>query len=423
MTNRPVSATIVWTGLVGLAAGTAAIFALHGWEQAGHLKTLAVILAATVPMVAIEVLVRKVHQAPTSGLAARPVNPLNLARIGQKLVGFWLTLCVIAAAYWLMPEYAGDYYEPFRQAVVFVLPGLVILSPIYIWYVDRRQVEPEDSYVEVFRLAFGRKPPHWDGLRNFAVSWLVKGFFLPLMFIFLNDSLRDVWSRPAIPSFADYGQFYEYFYTLFFLWDVLLAALGYMMTLRLLDSHIRSAEPTMLGWVVCLACYPPFWSLIGSNYFAYENDDLYWGHFFASMPALYITWATLILLLVGVYVWATTMFGIRFSNLTHRGIITAGPYRWVKHPAYLSKNISWWLISVPFLTTTGPVQALQASLLLLGVNFIYYMRAVTEERHLARDPVYRAYQAYMAEHGLGAILRRRLGLGKPATASETPPAE
>ena len=39
------------------------------------------------------------------------------------------------------------------------------------------------------------------------------------------------------------------------------------------------------------------------------------------------------------------MFSFRFSNLTHRGIITSGPYRFTKHPSYVSKNIAWSFVS------------------------------------------------------------------------------
>jgi hypothetical protein len=54
-----------------------------------------------------------------------------------------------------------------------------------------------------------------------------------------------------------------------------------------------------------------------------------------------------------IYVWSTAVFGLRFSDLTHRGIITNGPYRWVKRPAFLTKNLSWWMISVPFIAGAG----------------------------------------------------------------------
>jgi protein-S-isoprenylcysteine O-methyltransferase Ste14 len=123
-----------------------------------------------------------------------------------------------------------------------------------------------------------------------------------------------------------------------------------------------------------------------------------------------VVWGTAILVLVGIYLLATVAFGLRFSNLTNRGIITSGPYRWVKHPAYLSKNLSWWLISVPFVAGAGWVVAVQSCALLVCVNLVYFLRAKTEERHLRADPAYRDYEAFIAEHGLVAVLRRAIGM-------------
>ena len=40
------------------------------------------------------------------------------------------------------------------------------------------------------------------------------------------------------------------------------------------------------------------------------------------------------------------------------------------------------------------------------VNLIYYLRAVTEERHLMQDPVYREYSEYIRQHGLFSFLRK-----------------
>ena len=128
------------------------------------------------------------------------------------------------------------------------------------------------------------------------------------------------------------------------------------------------------------------------------------------MPALHIAWGSVILLCQCVYALSTVMFGLRFSNLTNRGIITSGPYRWVKHPAYLSKCLSFWLIGVPFFPDLGWEAAVEQSLLLLMVCGLYVARAITEERHLARDPDYRAYQAFISEHGLFARCRRILPL-------------
>jgi protein-S-isoprenylcysteine O-methyltransferase Ste14 len=104
--------------------------------------------------------------------------------------------------------------------------------------------------------------------------------------------------------------------------------------------------------------------------------------------------------LLFIYALCTVSFGLRFSNLTHRGIITSGPYRFTKHPAYWSKNLSWWLVSVPFVSEFGWKMALRNCCILGLVNLIYYARARTEERHLSRDPTYVAYALWMNEHGL-----------------------
>jgi len=103
---------------------------------------------------------------------------------------------------------------------------------------------------------------------------------------------------------------------------------------------------------------------------------------------------------MAIYSLSTITFGIRFSNLTHRGILTNGPYRFTKHPAYVSKNIGWWMVSVPFLSQMGAADALRHSALLLALNIIYGLRAYTEERHLSRDPVYREYALWMDQHGM-----------------------
>src|SRR5699024_9622487 len=122
-------------------------------------------------------------------------------------------------------------------------------------------------------------------------------------------------------------------YHFVFLVDLVFVCIGYSLTLRILDGHIRSAEPSLLGWGVTLICYQPFWSLIGGQYLAYSPDGLGWGAWLAG-SALAGVWPVLILILLFFYVWASASFGLRFSNLTHRGILTNGPYRFTKHPAY-----------------------------------------------------------------------------------------
>ena len=155
----------------------------------------------------------------------------------------------------------------------------------------------------------------------------------------------------------------------------------------------------MFGWVVALACYQPFWSLFGRQYLAYDTSYT-WGAWLWNMPVLYVIWGTGILGFTAIYVWSTAIFGARFSNLTHRGIITNGPYRWTKHPAYIAKNLSYWMIAVPFMAQGTADEALRHCLLLLGVNGLYTLRAKTEEWHLSRDSDYVAYAVWIKDHGL-----------------------
>ena len=175
--------------------------------------------------------------------------------------------------------------------------------------------------------------------------------------------------------------------------------MGYLLTLRLADTHVRSAEPTLFGWVVALACYEPFWFLMERQYLQYQGK-LDWLQWLADSPLLATLWGAMIVSLVMIYAWATVIFCTRFSNLTHRGIITNGPYRYTRHPAYLAKNLSWWLISIPFIVQDSMTDALRHCLMLLLLNALYALRAWTEERHLSQDPQYMQYAAWIRRHGL-----------------------
>jgi protein-S-isoprenylcysteine O-methyltransferase Ste14 len=106
------------------------------------------------------------------------------------------------------------------------------------------------------------------------------------------------------------------------------------------------------------------------------------------------------------WIYAISPFGLRFSNLTNRGIITSGGFRWIKHPSYISKNLFWWLIYIPFVTYGPPREAVKNCAILLLINGIYYCRAKSEEKHLSENPKYIAYSKWIDQHGLLAILKK-----------------
>jgi protein-S-isoprenylcysteine O-methyltransferase Ste14 len=58
----------------------------------------------------------------------------------------------------------------------------------------------------------------------------------------------------------------------------------------------------------------------------------------------------------------------------------------VRHPAYIAKNLAWWIGALPTLYvafSSGDARVAGYSLLALcGWTTIYALRAITEERHL-----------------------------------------
>lgn len=364
----------------------------------------------------VELLGVRTYLNQATGLAGKNLRSPDFKRVAVRLLGLLLTFGIIAVVYWLFPEYHGSFYQPFwdfLQALAFPVGLLVI--PYFVW-TDMRLADPHDSYwhlgmVPVLLLS-GRSLDEIDrpALKSHFMGWAVKAFFLPLMMNYLSGEVRALGNSLTGFIANPNGGGYQFLYDLSYTVDLLFCVVGYTITLRLFDSHIRSTEPTAFGWLIALLCYQPFYSVIGSMYLHYD-DSVFWDNWLSSIPVLKNMWAGAIIMLLFIYGLSTVAFGLRFSNLTYRGVITSGPYRFTKHPAYVSKNLSWWLISVPWTWPTGGHwhEALRNCCLLGLLNLIYYLRARTEENHLSlRDPDYVAYALWMNEHGALAWLGKLL---------------
>ena len=294
--------------------------------------------AAAIPILFFDVLVLKVHRRETTGIDwDKPFTP-SFERLATKLLGFAATLAPFALAYWAFPEYQGSFYDPFYGLFKHFWIGLLFGTIFYFTLVDGHMREPQDSYWQVGRVLLGKG----TGGRHFEIAnhyrgWLVKAFFFPLMFVWLNNSTHNVVNfNLSNASWANLRA-YDFLYDFIFFIDLLFTTVGYALCFRPIDTHIRTAEPTMLGWCVALFCYEPFFSgLFEQKYVKYGGPGF--GSWLSDHPELRWTWAIAILALITIYVLATIAFGVRFSNLTHRGILTNGPYRFTKHPAYVSKK-------------------------------------------------------------------------------------
>ncbi len=416
---RPRSAVGHGVGIAGLVGLGSWLVVARAYGLDGPSSALVAAAACGVPMVLWSVVIERVQERPSTGLDLALRRPwretLDLST--TKLAGLWATWAVIAAIYWVGRWYAFGGYPWAMGVLTAALPALLALSVPYTLWIDRRMVSPRDGCWHMGAAVTGR----WAQvdrarLADHARSWAVKGFFLAFMLSIVPGGFRQIIATPVADMVAGPVALANVLIAGMFVVDVMFATVGYMLTLRPLDAHIRSAEPTVAGWVAALICYPPFALMrpgpagtADSLYYAgplhYETGTGYWGEWLAGAPALLWANAALLVALTAFYAWATVAFGLRFSNLTHRGILTHGPYALTRHPAYLSKNLFWWFSTMPFLAA-APADAVRNTVLMALVSGVYYWRARTEERHLGRDPAYRAYFDWMEARGAWPRLTR-----------------
>ncbi len=408
--SLPPSCTASWVNFTGFCGFLVAVFILRRVEGLDIAAAMLIsLMAIAVPMMVLELWRRCSFQRTSSGLDFSAQPDVNLTRVAVKLLGFYLTIGVVALLYWLLKDYHSGFYQGFWVVLEMALPVFLIAALPYFLWIDRYLKQPKDGYWQAGMFFLGRwRELDRAMLGQYALGWLVKAFYIPLMLVMFSQSLTYLLHADFNEVFSGAQPLYVFFFECSFLIDLLYACIGYALTVRLLDSHIRSTEPTMRGWVFALICYEPFWTITYGTYLTYNSDNYNWGNWLEAEPKLYAIWATLIILLLVIYAASSATFGLRFSNLTHRGVLTNGPYRYCKHPAYVAKNITWWLIAVPFIVDSTAWDAVRDSVLLLGVNYIYFMRARTEERHMSWDPVYRQYAMAMNERSIFSGLAKRL---------------
>jgi protein-S-isoprenylcysteine O-methyltransferase Ste14 len=363
--------------------------------------------------------------------------------IWQRAVYRWMAVSVVMAALLVMytqhPYYRNAQFTPFKTVYppfffMWLAVGVFYVKATLEKFHERRYVM-RDSGLHLIMLAKAwQQKRFWRIAKNRRVKTtllgiIVKGFFTPLMIGFFTghlNSIQRAWlshkhlasidyktppgtglfdalgmwwqhvgSRFAdfVPNLHDIAAFIQPWdwsrpdfswglglaYDCIFAVDCGWALFGYATESRWLGNKTRSVEPTAFGWAVCLACYPPFNNVLGT-YLPLDN-----GPQIVTGETAQLALRAGTVFLFAIYAAATVSFGFRFSNLTNRGIVSRGPYRFVRHPAYLCKCSAWWLEHIPTMTPTKGFFLT----LLCGV---YALRAWTEERHLGMDPEYREYK-------------------------------
>jgi len=438
----PASDVSPWVGLVGVAAlfgwiafarlwpEIAAAFDSPGPRSAlsGPNSALVAMIVTGLAMAAWSIFVDKVHRHPSTGIdwsRPRPLAAVIEVSV-TKLVGLWITWLVIAAFYCLGRWYWDGQSLFAMRVLALAAAPMVVLSVPYVLWLDRFLVVPRDHAWHFGAMLIGREPWEAGEVKRHWRAWIIKGFFSAFMISILPPGFAAVVEADLGAIATDPVRLGTVLFELLFVVDVQIGTVGYLLTLRPLDAHIRSGNPFLAGWVAALICYPPFvYGFMGQNgIIQYEYQAAGWGYWLAGHDALLWAWASGLVILTAIYAWATVAFGVRFSNLTYRGVLTNGPYRYTRHPAYLSKNLFWWFSAMPFLVTTGSVLEGVRNAVFLGIiSAIYYWRARTEEAHLlAEDAKYREYHAWMAKHGLvTAPLSRALAWVCPRHLQAQPP--
>lgn len=408
-----VSAVVGLAGVAGLAAWVlicrkwAAISLALGLPgphapMDGPYASLAALLFSGLPMVLVSLLVDKVHRRPSTGIEwSKPRALGEIVDISiTKLAGLWGTWAIIGALYCLARWYWRGQYLFAMEVIGAAAIPLFVLSVPYVLWLDRVLVNPRDGAWQFGAMLIGREPFDREEVWAHLRAWAVKGFFCAFMISILPFGFRSIVNLNVHAILGHPADMARWLTECLFLVDVQIAMVGYLVTMKPLDAQIRTANPFLGGWLAALICYPPFILMGEGGVLDYHPGTSDWAFWMRDHPVLLWAWGGWLVFLTGVYAWATVAFGIRFSNLTYRGVITNGPYRFTRHPAYLSKNLFWWSATLPFLVTTGSaVDAIRNTAILGLVSAVYYWRARTEEKHLlGEDAKYREYYAWVGEN-------------------------
>lgn len=324
------------------------------------------------------------------------LNSINNTRVKSKVVIILLQLVVIYLYAFTVTQVGFTSYATFVNDLFLSFPCLIILTVVYVHFVDRRLLEPEDEYAKMGKMLNRETPVDKKVLKYFILKTAVKAFFVPFMYTGFLGNL-SLLLNTAWQFNADAISLLLFNFGISI--DMLIGIFGYLFSSAIINNKIIDTESNLLGWVFALLCYPPlFWIMHKVND---QQDSLTWSDILPHNSLIFWIVFLVINLTWVVYWLATFEFGMTFSNLSYRRLIDKGVYRYTKHPAYISKNLYWWLYTLPFMGITFISLEWWKNILgLTFVSLIYYGRAKSEERHLMKFAEYRAYSYKIEKRGI-----------------------
>lgn len=381
---RPASVVPIADGLVGLTALSIAWSVVMWLRPPVLLATWVVLLATALPMLQRELARQRPQPVPRS--AAAPLK--------------WLAGFLLAAAPFALIHGQHTSLIVWLMAWIIIAPAFAIRLGL--------EARRNGSISGAFPSELGKALLPFDRarLRTLAASarlWGLKAFFIPLYAMSLYALLNLAYANPLSSPVAWLTLAVTYAYTI----DLSFGLSGYLMASNSLVPTIRSTQTRLTGWIVCLLCYGPVMSH-WPDFEAVVLREISWPATLTGDPLLLAAAAAMLALLV-LYVWATVCFGLRFCNLSNRGLISHGPYRLMKHPAYFAHAANAWIITLVFMPAAGIELSLSQLLVPVAFTLLYWLRSVTEEQHMREDPDYVAYADWIDRNGLVARARRLLG--------------
>ena len=320
-----------------------------------------------------------------------------------------LGVAAVFGLWWLFwGEYGLPHYRPLWVGAKLAVPALPPI--IFLAAVANSLLRGGAPCQRPLSTALRMKNSSWDkaAITNALLALFVRAIFLPLNFCTLVHGISQFRGREFL--FFESAWPTQQAAILAMLYALLLAAItpAYLFSSRLLATHTRACDRTLLGWVATLCCYAPLSAPVFDRWLNYRGPqplgDRPWADLLAPWPTVSLGIGGAIIALEVAHWWGEASFGLRASNLSNRGIITTGPYRFCKHPIYLSKCLGWALIYLPF--AEGGFEGVRRTLLFAGVCAIYAVRSYAEERLLSSDPYYVRYALWMDENGIFSRLGR-----------------
>lgn len=361
-------------------------------------------------MVFVEVGVFKTHRRNFDFSNPRVLDKSTWQRIIARFIA--LIICFVLSAFVVVPMTL--LFQAFLPFYILFLPLIILGSIPYFVLVERFAKQDSDKPTDEILLLAQIMMPGLAGqssesdqmkkehMLNLLRGIVIKSYFIP----FMTASCSTYWglwqinmisliqtlgsNLQAVPAGLFGRQIFMPLLEFTILVDITIAMLGYISSCRLLDTQFTSADPRPSGWIAALACYPPFNLIFETmllNHVCYDSHEM---THYIQHPLILNVISIICLLLISIYSLATVMFGLRFSNLTNRGIISSGPYKFVRHPAYIAKNIFWWFAMMPWFVASG-ANCVGPVLILIVLNLFYVWRAITEEKHLMREEHYQEY--------------------------------